>query len=81
MEPIMLELTTQYRDENDELVTVIQCGNEVTLESLRGGRIWLQRTVVERIAELFRRHDVACRLITEDLPAPNGSQDNCGEAG
>ena len=81
MEPVMLELTTQYRDENDELVTVIQCGNEVTLESLRGGRIWLQRTVVERIAELFRRHDVACRLITEDLPAPNGSQDNCGEAG
>ncbi len=68
MEPIMLELTTQYRDENDELVTVIQCGNEVTLESVRGGRIWLQRRVVERIVELFRRHDAACRLIGEDLP-------------
>ncbi|GJL88370.1 MAG: hypothetical protein DHS20C03_20790 [Minwuia thermotolerans] len=69
MEPIMLELTTQYRDENDELVTVIQCGNEVTLESVRGGRIWLQRAVVERIAELFHRHDAARRLITEDMPA------------
>lgn len=68
MEPIMLELTTQYRDENDELVTVIQCGNEVTLESVRGGRIWLQRRVVERIVELFHRHDAACRLIGEDLP-------------
>lgn len=81
MEPIMLELTTQYRDENDELVTVIQCGNEVTLESVRGGRIWLQRADVERIAELFRRHDVACRLIMEDLPALNGAQDNRGDAG
>ncbi|MDF1732810.1 MAG: hypothetical protein P1U49_14985 [Minwuia sp.] len=81
MEPIMLELTTQYRDENDELVTVIQCGNEVTLESVRGGRIWLQRADVERIAELFRRHDVACRLIMEELPMLNGSRDNRGEAG
>jgi|GEM_PF-2783518 len=81
MEPIMLELTTQYRDENDELVTVIQCGNEVTLESVRGGRIWLQRADVERIAELFRRHDVACRLISEGLPVLTGSQDCRGEAG
>jgi len=81
MEPIMLELTTQYRDENDELVTVIQCGNEVTLESVHGGRIWLQRTVVERIAELFRCHDAACRLITEDLPVQNGSQNSSGDAG
>lgn len=75
MEPIMLELTTQYRDENDELVTVIQCGNEVTLESVRGGRIWLQRTVVERIAELFRRHDAARRLLAEDMPMPHAAQD------
>ncbi len=75
MEPIMLELTTQYRDENDELVTVIQCGNEVTLESVRGGRIWLQRTVVERIAELFRRHDAARRLLAEDMPTPHAAQD------
>lgn len=66
MEPIMLELTTQYRDENDELVTVIQCGNEVTLETVRGGRIWLQRSVVERIAELFNRHDVAHRIIANN---------------
>ncbi len=63
MEPIMLELTTQYRDENDELVTVIQCGNEVTLETVRGGRIWLQRSVVQRIADMFRRHDAAVSLI------------------
>ncbi|WP_281018591.1 MULTISPECIES: hypothetical protein [unclassified Minwuia] len=77
----MLELTTQYRDENDELVTVIQCGNEVTLESVRGGRIWLQRADVERIAELFRRHDVACRLIMEDLPALSERRDSCGDAG
>ncbi|MDF1722697.1 MAG: hypothetical protein P1U65_18650 [Minwuia sp.] len=64
MEPIMLELTTQYRDENDELVTVIQCGNEVTLETVRGGRIGLQRSVVERIADLFARHDAASRIIS-----------------
>ncbi len=71
MEPIMLELTTQYRDENDELVTVIQCGNDVMLESVRGGRISLQRAVVERIAELFRCHDAASRLI-----APPVREDN-----
>ena len=67
MEPIMLEITTQYRDENDELVTVIQCGNEVTLETVRGGRIWLQRTVVEHIVTLFRSHDAASRLIADAM--------------
>lgn len=55
----MLELSTQFLDGDDETITVILSADEITLEPIRGGRIWLSRQVFERIGQLIQSYDRA----------------------
>lgn len=59
MEPVVLELSAQVLDGDDRCITVIVCGDDITLEPQNGARIWLSRTAWHGIGELLLRFDRA----------------------
>ena len=40
LEPLVLELSAQVLDGDDRSLTVILCGDDITLEPASGARIW-----------------------------------------
>ncbi len=69
LEPLVLELSAQVLDGDDRSLTVILCGDDITLEPASGARIWFSRTAFDGIADLLCRFDRArAALHTADTP-------------
>ena len=65
--PAILELSVQFRDQSDELVTALIGEHDVTLQLASAGQVWISHDLLRQLLHLAERLVTARAMVEEGL--------------